>query len=157
MTVSEVCRRHRRLAIDSNVLVYVLERSEPRATIGRALIDAFESGLTRGVLSVLGLAELTAGPARLADPAHVERYVEQIRSIEGLHLQPMTAEIALDAGILRGVRGIGLADAIHLASARAAGATAFVTNDRRLRSSAHLEVVYLDDLEPGDGESAPKP
>jgi predicted nucleic acid-binding protein len=157
VTVSEVCRRHRRLAIDSNVLVYVLERSEPRAMIGRALIDAFESGLTRGVLSVIGLAELTAGPARLADPAHVERYGEQIRSIEGLHLQPLTVEIALDAGILRGVRGIGLADAIHLASARAAGATAFVTNDRRLHSSAHLEIVYLDDLEPGDEESAPKP
>ena len=147
MTVSEVCRRHRRLAIDTNVLVYVLEPSEPRATIGRALIDAFESGLTRGVLSVIGLAELTAGPARLADPAHVERYVAEIRSIEGLHFQPLTAEIAIDAAVIRGPRGIGLADAIHLASARAAGATAFVTNDRRLRSSVRLEVVYLDDLE----------
>jgi predicted nucleic acid-binding protein len=43
---------------------------------------------------------------------------------------------------------MSLADAVHLASARAAGATAFITNDRRLRGSAKLEVIYLDDLEP---------
>jgi hypothetical protein len=35
-----------------------------------------------------------------------------------------------------------------LACARAAGATAFITNDRRIRGSAKLEVVYLDELEP---------
>jgi predicted nucleic acid-binding protein len=44
---------------------------------------------------------------------------------------------------------MSLADAIHMASARAAGATAFVTNDRRVRGSAKLEVVYLDELEAG--------
>ncbi len=42
---------------------------------------------------------------------------------------------------------MALADAMHLASARAAGATAFVTNDRRIRGSSKLEVIYLDDLE----------
>jgi hypothetical protein len=33
-----------------------------------------------------------------------------------------------------------------ICTARAAGATAFVTNDRDIRSSNALEVVYLDDL-----------
>ena len=149
MTVAEVCRRHRRIAVDANVLVYVLDASERRAGVGRAFLDAFEAGTTRGVMSTLGLAEITAGPARTSDPAELERYVDEARSIKGLDFQPVTAEIAVDAGILRGVRGLRLADAIHLASARAAGATAFVTNDRRLRGSAHLEVVYLDDLVPG--------
>jgi hypothetical protein len=36
-----------------------------------------------------------------------------------------------------------------MGSARAAGATALVTNDRRLKSSGRVEVVYLDDLLPG--------
>ena len=49
---------------------------------------------------------------------------------------------------------MALADAIHLASARAAGATAFVTNDRRIRGSAKLEVIYLDDLKPMSRRSA---
>jgi predicted nucleic acid-binding protein len=146
VTVSDVCRRHRRIAIDANVLVHVLDATEPRAGVGGAFLDAFEAGTARGVMSVVGLAEITVGPARTSDPAHLERYVDEARSIEGLDFQPVTTDIAVDAGILRGVRGLRLADAIHLASARAAGATAFVTNDRRLRSSAHLEVVYLDDL-----------
>ena len=146
MTVEEICRRHRRIAIDANVLVYVLEDSGPRAGVGRALLDAFEAGTTRGVMSVVGLAEISAGPARWSDPAHFERYLDEVRSIEGLAFQPLTAEIAIDAGMLRGVRGLRLADAIHVASARAAGATAFVTNDRRVRGSVHLEVVYVDDL-----------
>jgi predicted nucleic acid-binding protein len=42
---------------------------------------------------------------------------------------------------------MSLADAVHLATARAAGATAFVTNDRRIRGSTKLAVVYLDDLD----------
>jgi predicted nucleic acid-binding protein len=42
--------------------------------------------------------------------------------------------------------GIGIEDAVHLASARNAGATIFVTNDRRIRSIPRLAVVYLDDL-----------
>lgn len=146
MTIAELVQRHHRLAVDANVLIYVQEDVEPRARIGRLLLDAFEAGLAKGVMSVIGLAEVVAGPARSSAPAHVERIVDEIRSIVGLQLQPVTSEIAVDAGVVRGVRGIPLPDAIHLASARAAGATAFVTNDRRLRSSAHLEVVYLDDL-----------
>jgi predicted nucleic acid-binding protein len=146
VTVADVCERHRRIAIDANVLVYVLEDAEPRAAVGRAFLDAFEAGTSRGVMSVVGLAEITAGPARKSDPAALERFVDEARSIKGLDFQPVTAEIAVDAGILRGVRGLRLADAIHLASARAARATAFVTNDRRLRGSKLLEVVYIDDL-----------
>ena len=147
MTISELCERHPRLALDSNVLIYVLERAEPRAGIGRALLDALEARRTQGVISTIGLAELTVGPVRHGAPADVERYVDELRSIDGLEWRPVTADIAVDAGILRGARGIGLPDAIHLASARASAATAFITNDRRLRGSAHLEVIYLDDLE----------
>jgi predicted nucleic acid-binding protein len=35
---------------------------------------------------------------------------------------------------------------VHVATARVAGATAFVTNDRRLRSMPKVEVVQLADL-----------
>jgi predicted nucleic acid-binding protein len=39
-----------------------------------------------------------------------------------------------------------VADSVHLATARNAGATAFVTNDPWVRSIPRLEVLYLDDL-----------
>jgi predicted nucleic acid-binding protein len=65
-----------------------------------------------------------------------------------LSVETIGPDLAGDAAVIRGIRGMSLADAVHLASARAVGATAFVTNDRRLRGSSKLEVVYLDDLLP---------
>lgn len=148
MTIAELCGRHARIGVDANVLIYVLDRREPQATVGRALLDAIEDGRTAAVMSVLALAEIAAGPARVATPADVERLVAEARSVDGISWLPLTGEVAVDAGVIRGARGIGLADAIHLATARAGGATAFVTNDRRLRGTARLAVVPLDDLEP---------
>lgn len=146
MTISELCARHRRIALDANVLIYLLEDSGTLADLSEALIDAAESGRIAAVLASIGLAEVCAGPAGREDLALVERYAEALGSMPGLRIQPLSAEIAADAAIIRGMRGIGLADAMHLASARAARATAFVTNDRRLRGSARLDVVYLDEL-----------
>lgn len=146
MTIVELSARHRRVALDSNVVVYVLEGIEPWARVARALLDAIEAGRCYGVLAAVGVGEICAGPARLGDLALVERYAEALGSWPGLRIEPLTAEVAVDAAVIRGSRGISLADALHLASARAAGATAFVTNDRRLRGSARLEVVYLDEF-----------
>ena len=147
MTIAELIERHRRFAMDANVLIYVQEDVEPLAAIGRSLLDVIEDGAAQAVMSVVGLAEIVAGPARRGALADVERILDEVRSIDGLTFRPVTADIAVEAGILRGVRRLALADAIHLSSARAAGATALVTNDRRLRSSGRVEVVYLDDLQ----------
>lgn len=146
MTIDELSERHRRVALDSNVLVYVLEAVQPWGLVARGLLNAIEAGRLRGAMSAVGLAEVCAGPARRGDLALVERYAEALASMPGLRIYPLTAEVAVDAAVIRGLRGISLADAIHLACAFAAGATALVTNDRRLRGSARLDVVYLDEL-----------
>lgn len=146
MTIDELCERHRRIAVDANVLIYLLEGDGRWGPVARALMKAVENGRVAAVLSAVGLAEVLTGPAR-DDLAHVERYNDEIRSIAGLKVVPFEGGLSPDAAVIRGVRRIGLSDAIHLATARAAGATAFVTNDRSLRSSTKLAVVYLDDLE----------
>lgn len=146
MTVDELCAAHSRIAIDSNVFVYLLEGADSLADQAQALIDAVERGAVTGVLGAIGLAEICAGPARRGDVALVERYADALASMAGLRIQALSADICVDAAVLRGVRNLGLADALHLAGARAAGASAFVTNDRRIRGSRRLEVVYLEEL-----------
>ena len=146
MTIDELCERHRRIAVDANVLIYLLEADERWGRAARALMKAVENGRVAAVLSAVGLAEVLTGPAR-DDLAHVDRYNDEIRSIAGLKVVPFEGDLSPDAAVIRGVRRIGLSDAVHLATARAAGATAFVTNDRSLRGSTKLAVVYLDDLE----------
>ena len=136
---------HRRIGLDSNILVYLLETSGPLADAAARIVDAIDAGTTEAVLSTVGLIEILAGPARAGDAAAFELTADALRDllIRVVSLDRATAE---DAAWIRGSLGIGLEDAVHLASARNAGATAFVTNDRRLRSIPRLEVVYLDDL-----------
>lgn len=136
---------HRRIGLDSNILIYLLETSGPLADAAARLVDAIDAGTTEAVLSTVGLVEILAGPARAGDAAAFELTADALRDllIRVVSLDRATAE---DAAWIRGSLGIGMEDAVHLASARNAGATAFVTNDRRLRSIPRLEVVYLDDL-----------
>ncbi|MEO8436875.1 MAG: type II toxin-antitoxin system VapC family toxin [Chloroflexota bacterium] len=131
--------------MDSNILIYLLETSGPLADAAARIVDAIDDRTTQAVLSTVGLVEILAGPARAGDAAAFEFTADALRDllIRFVSLDRATAE---DAAWIRGSLGIGLEDAVHLATARNAGATAFVTNDRRLRSIPRLEVVYLDDL-----------
>ena len=136
---------HRRIGLDSNILIYLLETRGPLADAAARLVDAIDAGTTEAVLSTVGLIEVLMGPARAGDAAAFELTADALRDllIRVVTLDRATAE---DAAWIRGSLGIGLEDAVHLASARNAGATVFVTNDRRLRSIPRLEVIYLDDL-----------
>ncbi len=150
LTSTELVRRHRRIGLDSNLFIYLADNVQPWSDRVAELVTAVEGGHVDGILSAVGLTEILTGPSRDGDLGRLERTNEEIRSIPGLVIVPVGSEIAADAAVIRGVRRMTLPDAIHLASARAAGATAFVTNDRKLRGSARLEVIYLADLEPAE-------
>jgi predicted nucleic acid-binding protein len=149
LTAAALIRSHRRIGLDSNVFIYLADDVKPWADRAAELITAIEGGHVEGILSAIGLTEVLSGPSRDGELGRLERTNDEIRSIAGLLVVPLEADIAADAAVIRGLRGLTLPDAIHLATARAAGATAFVTNDHRIRGSAKLEVVYLDELEAG--------
>ena len=146
MTVDELCRLHRRIAFDTNLLIYLFEVGGPKAIAVQRLLDAAEGGSVSIIVASLALAEISVNPAAIDNAVLAERYADAIRSIPRLDLVPLTVEIAIDAGLLRGRRGHSLPDAIHLATAVRAGASVFVTNDRRLRALPRLDVVQLADL-----------
>jgi predicted nucleic acid-binding protein len=138
--------RHARLGLDANLFIYLFETDGPEADAVRGLLNDAESAGTTLVVASLALAEVAVNPATLDDAVMADRYADAIRSVSRLYVVPLTADIAIDAGILRGRHGLSLPDAIHLATARVAGASAFVTNDRRLRSMPKLDVIQLADL-----------
>lgn len=143
-------REHRKVALDANVLIYLTGAIESHAQrAATAVIDVIgPSGLDASMATV-GLTEVLAGPARTGDAAAFERTAAELRGLD-LRLIPLTADVAEDAAWLRRPVGLSLADAVHVASARAAGATAFVTNDRRIGPRPGLAVYYLDDLDPDE-------
>ena len=136
---------HRKIGLDSNVLIYLIETQGPLADVAATIIDSIVAGQMQGVMSVIGLVEILAGPARAGNATAFEMTADALRDLPVL-VTPLDTAIAEDAAWIRGALRIGFEDAVHLASTRSTGATAFVTNDRRLRSIPNLEVIYLDDL-----------
>ena len=149
-TVPDLCRAHARVAVDSNVFIYLFEGSGSQADRAAEVADAIGEGTVAGCLATLGLAEILTGPARSGAAQLAERYVEELTSFENLALVPLDVNVARDAAAIRGASQLSLADAIHLASARRFGATVFVTNDRRIRPIDGMTVAYLDELHPAD-------
>jgi len=136
---------HRRVALDSNVLIYLAEDAASRGAAAGRVVLALVQLDVEVVFATIGLAEVLTGPARAGDVVGFESLADALRDL-GLRMVDLDVAISEDAAWLRGRAQLDLVDAIHLASARAAGATLFVTNDRRIRPLPQLEVVYLDDL-----------
>jgi len=147
MTIADLCQRHHRLALDTNVLIYLFEAGGELVEVASSIVTAIDEGRSEGVVASVALTELIVGPVRAGDEAMAERYVDAVRSIGGLRIVPVNAEIAIEAGILRGRHRLRLADALHVAAAREAGATAFITNDRRIPEIPRIQIVRLADLE----------
>jgi predicted nucleic acid-binding protein len=144
-SIERLLSGHRRVALDSNVLIYLVEGAAGRGEIAGRLVSALLAGGIEIALATVGLSEILTGPARAGDVVGFESLAGELRGL-GLQVIPLDASIAEDAAWLRGRAGLDLLNAIHIASARAAGATLFVTNDRDIPSTAHLQVAYLDDL-----------
>jgi predicted nucleic acid-binding protein len=136
---------HRKIGLDSNVLIYLLETEGPLAEVAAQIVDALAEEEIEAVMSAVGLIEVLTGPARRGDSVAFEVTAEALRELP-LRVIPLGAGGAEDAAWIRGVASFDLEDAVHLSASRAAGVTAFVTNDRRIRSIPRLDVIYLDDL-----------
>ncbi len=145
-SVADLVAAHRVIALDSDVLIYLLENRLPGADRVAEIVDALEAGAVRSVIATVAITEVLTGPARTGDTVAFETMADELQSIQHLRIVPLDAELASDAAWLRGAGDRDLVDAVHLASARKAGATVFVTNDRRIRSRPGLEVIYLSDL-----------
>lgn len=143
MTIDDLVERHRRVGVDSNVFIYLFEGSGSEATSAGLLLDAIEAGRCEGVLATVGLTEILTRPASVGDGAIFERYADEIRSIRNLRLAPLDDETAIDAAWGRS-NDRDLGDAVHVATAKTASATAFVTNDRRVRARSEVEIIRLD-------------
>ena len=144
MRIAELAARHPRIGLDSNLFIYIFEGSA-LAGVLRPVFQLIEDGAIQAVLASLGLTEVLAGPARARDAAVFEGYAAELHSIPNLRVVPLDVETAIDAGWMRS-ESMSIGDAVHLATARRAGATAFLTNDGRLRSRPGLEVIRIADL-----------
>ena len=143
--LAEILAQHEIIGIDTPLFIYAVEDHPQYASLAQTIIDHVDGGGSRGVSSAVSLMEIAVKPLREQQLEIALKYLLVIESIENFVLFPILLADAWRAGVLRASNTLRPADALQLATCIGAGATLFVTNDRRLRQINEIDVLVLDD------------
>lgn len=138
-------------AFDADVLIYAASAGHALGRSVRRLFPAeatSRTGAVAGIGSVLLIPELLSKPLR--DGADSE--IEALAALLGrLDLRPVDEALAELAASLGSTHKLRAADAVHLATAVAAGADRFITNNSTdfTKRITEIDVVHPDELPEG--------
>jgi len=132
---------HPVLFVDTAPIIYWLEGHPRLAERFGAVFNAAEDGAAGIVISTVTLSEVLAGPLRAGNEVLTARYREALTRGLGWQVLSLDVDIAVEAARIRATYRLRLPDAIQVATAIRAGASALVTHDRALRRVKGLKVV----------------
>lgn len=135
----------KRVYFDTNFFIYLIEGAEPYRMRVSWLGDLVSRKEITGVTGEITLAEALVSPHKARDLNRALAYKRLLVESGMFELIPVSRHIWESAASIRASHGVGLADAIHLAVAIESNCAFFLTNDRRIRSIAGLEALYLGD------------
>ncbi len=135
--------KHARVGVDSSVLIYHLEGLAPYASLTEIVFTDLARGAIAAVIPTICVTELLVKP--LADRAD-----DKVRSCEAFldglpntQFVPPSVSIAKEAARLRAVHRLRTPDALLIATALAEKATAFLTNDARMKRVEEEGITVL--------------
>ncbi|MDZ7662837.1 type II toxin-antitoxin system VapC family toxin [Thiohalophilus sp.] len=131
------------VTIDTAPLIYLLEDNTTFLETYLPLFEEIEAGRLRGVVSVVTLAELLAGPLRNGDEILADRYYQSLSSSSHWQVQEMNASLAFTAARIRIRYGLKLPDAIQVATAIYTNSAALVVHDRDFRQVTEIPVIGI--------------
>lgn len=133
------------VALDTVILIYFLEKHPTYYPAVEQLFRRIEEGRLSAVMATLVLSELLVPAYRAGEVERAQKVTRILENFPHLEIVPLTSEIAADAARLRARYGIRTPDAIHAATALAAGAACLVTNDQGLtRLAPELKIRLLE-------------
>lgn len=132
-------------AFDADVVIYAAAKNHPLGSRVAALFAGIDDEMA-GVGSVLLLAEVLAKPMR--DDPDSSECMSLVSVLSRIELRPLDEPTARLSLALADAYGLRAADAAHLATAVAAGADRYLTNNRKdfPQSIAEIDIVYPDQL-----------
>ena len=132
--------------IDTAPFIYYIEAHSLFGPLVREVINALESEKLRGYSSVITLVEVLPKPVQEKRKALAREFIQFLRRGKNLALMEISADIAEEAGKLRGkYPHLKTLDAIQISTALNIGVDAFLTNDNKLRRIKDIKVIILSD------------
>lgn len=119
----------RRVAFDTNALIYLLKGVEPHASLVTQALSLLAMGTAAGVISTIVELELLVKPMRERESATVERIEFFLRTTPNLSVRPVDRMVARRAAEVRARTGISPPDAIIVATALEERCDAIIGND----------------------------
>lgn len=137
---------YKRVALDTNIFIYVFEQHPEFGEKSKWLLDQIETGIYTAVASTISLTEILVKPIREGNLALEKQYKLLFAHFPNLAVVPIDNPVAERAAFLRGKYGMKTPDALVLASAILAKADLFVTNDLRLENVEEIHCMSLSQL-----------
>jgi predicted nucleic acid-binding protein len=132
--------------VDTHALIYRVERIESYLTASEPLWGALDAGLAQVATSDLTLLEVLVKPLRDSNSPLVNLYRNVLLGTVGLNCLPVSRTVLESTATLRADHNLKTPDAIHAATALAAGCVLFVTNDAGFRRVPGLPVAVLSEV-----------
>jgi predicted nucleic acid-binding protein len=133
------------VAVDSQIIIYTIEKHPVYAPPLRPLWAALQAGTVTAVSSELATMEVMVGPQKSGNTTLVIRF-DRFFNRRGLRLEPVSLAVLRRVAQLRATTRLRTPDAIHAATALVMGCPMFLTNDHGFRTVPGLPVTILDDL-----------
>lgn len=140
--------RHTRVGLDTSIFIYELENVSPYVEVTSQFFRRLMVGGIEAVTSILTLLELTVHPLQIGHSDLADDYEAAVSTYPNLEVIAVDHRIVRRAAELRAAYRLTPIDAVQVASAIVAGATSFLSNDRRLTRVAEIDVLLLDDMLP---------
>jgi predicted nucleic acid-binding protein len=146
LEIRKLLARHRRVALDTCVFIYQMERNPRYFDVADAVFEWMELPESSAVTSTLALTEILVQPYRNADLPQAEAFYSLLTTIPSLEWVAPSLQIANSAAALRASYRLQTPDALLAATAIFCNASAFITNDPIFARIPDFETLILDQL-----------
>jgi predicted nucleic acid-binding protein len=138
---------HLVVGLDTSVFIYHFEAHSRYLPLTQELLTGVQEGRWAAITSTITIMELTVHPWQTERSSVAREYEALLVHFPNLTLVDVNRDVARQAAQLRAHYNVRPADALQVATALLRGATAFVTNDRKLtRLSQEIDIIVLDDF-----------
>lgn len=136
-------RRHKKVGLDSSVLIYFIEDHPQFGALAQKIFESIEMGRNEGVCSPLTLLEVLVQPYRKNDEERINQFYGLLTTYPHLTWMGLSVEIADVGAQLRAKYQLKTPDSILLATTVWSGGTGFIGNDTYLKRVTELDVLVL--------------